>query len=243
MPRFIDLCNEVLRRLNEVEIPEPDFANTRGVQSLAKDAVRASIAKINQQEFGWPFNAAQQTVILAVGQSEYVWPEALKIADWDSFQIQADPSQGVGFSRLKHIKQDEWYKYFRDQDFEAGPSGSDIPKYVFASHGSGFGVSPVPDKPYTLTFRYFLNFADLQDANDLTRVPAAFSSVIVDGALFHMYMFKDNPESAGIAMQAFSTGLKALENLYLNNSKYIYDGRVNFGGGGNGRGGRPFGSY
>ena len=54
---YINLCNMVLRRLNEVEIATAEFANTRGIQSLVKDAVKASIAKINQAEFEWPFNA------------------------------------------------------------------------------------------------------------------------------------------------------------------------------------------
>jgi hypothetical protein len=51
---FITLCNQTLRRLNEVEIAEAEFPSTRGVQSLVKDAVKAAIAKINQAEFEWP---------------------------------------------------------------------------------------------------------------------------------------------------------------------------------------------
>ena len=38
---YISLCNQVLRRLNEVEIAEAEFGSTRGVQSLVKDAVKA----------------------------------------------------------------------------------------------------------------------------------------------------------------------------------------------------------
>jgi len=51
---YIDLCNQTLRRLNEVEIAEADFSSARGVQALVKDAVKAAVAKINQAEFGWP---------------------------------------------------------------------------------------------------------------------------------------------------------------------------------------------
>ena len=85
---YITLCNKVLRRLNEVEIPEADFPNTRGVQSLVKDAVKAAVAKINQAEFEWPFNAAEFTQTLTAGQTEYAWPNAFKIVDWNSFQLQ-----------------------------------------------------------------------------------------------------------------------------------------------------------
>ena len=57
--------------MNEVEVSEADFANTRGVQTLAKDAVLDSIGQINQAEYEWPFNAAQHTQVLAVGQEEH----------------------------------------------------------------------------------------------------------------------------------------------------------------------------
>ena len=75
---YIDLSNKTLRRLNEVEIPVSDFLTVRGVQALVKDAVRAAIAKINQAEFEWPFNAAEFTQTLVAGQSEYTWPTAFK---------------------------------------------------------------------------------------------------------------------------------------------------------------------
>ena len=83
------------------EISEADFGSVRGVQALVKDAVKASVAKINQAEFGWPFNAAEHTATLVVGQAEYDWPQYFKIADWNSFQIQADDNLGAGFKTLK----------------------------------------------------------------------------------------------------------------------------------------------
>ena len=91
---YITLCNQVLRRLNEVEISESDFANVRGIQSVVKDSVKSAIAKINQAEYGWPFNAAEHTQVLTAGQSEYVWPDYYKISDWSSFQIQKDNALG-----------------------------------------------------------------------------------------------------------------------------------------------------
>jgi hypothetical protein len=228
---FLDLCNQTLRRLNEVEIAPADFAGVRGVQALAKDAVRSSVAKVNQSEFEWPFNAAEHTDTLSPGQEEYSFPADLKIVDYNSFQIQKDDSLGVGFKALRHIDRDQWYQRHRDEDYEAGASGRGVPDFVFASHGNGYGVSPVPDAAYTLKFRYFLNFTDLVNADDQTRIPSSFDTLIVDGALYHMYMFKDNPESAGVSFQAFERGLKSLQSIYINDFIYVRDRRVNFGGG------------
>jgi len=228
---YIDLCNQVLRRLNEVEIAPADFAGVRGVQALVKDAVKSAVAKINQAEFEWPFNAAEHTDTLAAGQEEYAFPLDLKIVDYNSFQIQKDDNLGADFKGLRYLDRDEWYDRHRDDDYSSGAAGRGIPDYVFPSHGSGYGVSPVPDAAYTIKFRYFLNFSNLTAASDLTRIPSSFDTVLVDGALYHMYMFKDNPESAGVAFQAFERGLKDLQSIYINNYEYIRDHRVNFGGG------------
>ena len=225
---YIDLCNKTLRRLNEVEISADDFPTVRGVQALVKDAVKAAIAKVNQAEYGWPFNAAEHTQVLTAGQTEYTWPEYFKVSDWNSFQIQKDDSLAVTYKTLKSIDRDEWYRDYRDDDYEAGSAGRAVPDFVFPSHGNGFGVSPSPDKAYTVRFRYYQNYSDLTAATDVTRIPESFDTVIVDGAIYHLYMFKDNLEAASAAFTAFQQGIKDLQTLYINNYQYISDTRVKF---------------
>ena len=158
---YLQLCNMVLRRINEVEIASDEFSSVRGVQALVKDAVKAAVAKVNQAEFEWPFNAAEHTETLVAGQTEYSWPSYFKIADWNSFQIQKNDSLGTGFKTLSPIDRDEWYKNNRDDDYEAGNAGRSVPDFVFPSHGEGFGVTPSPDAAYSIRFRYYLNYADL----------------------------------------------------------------------------------
>lgn len=225
---YLDLCNKVLRRLNEVEIAADDFNNVRGVQALVKDAVKASIAKINQAEFEWPFNAAEHTETLVPGQTEYVWPSFYKISDWNSFQIQKDDNLNVGFRTLNHIDRDDWYKHHRDNDYEAGSAGRGVPEMVFQSHGNGFGVTPSPDAAYRIRFRYYLNYSDITNHDDVTRIPESFDTVIVDGALYHLYMFKDNIESAQAAFIGFENGIKDLQTLYINKYVYVGDTRIKF---------------
>ena len=225
---YISLCNQVLRRLNEVEVAEGAFDSVTGVQALVKDAVKAAVAKINQAEFEWPFNAAEETDTLVVGQEEYSWPSFYKIADWNSFQIQEDTAQGVSFTTLKHIDRDEWYKNHRDNDYASGTDGISVPRFVFSSHGNGYGVSPSPDKAYTLKFRYYQNYSDISAADDVTRIPDSYDTVLVDGALYHLYMFKDNLESSQASFMAFEQGIKDLQTLYINNYEYVRDTRVRY---------------
>tara|TARA_R110002074_G_scaffold120717_1_gene254585 strand:+ start:209 stop:898 length:690 start_codon:yes stop_codon:yes gene_type:complete len=225
---YISLCNQVLRRLNEVEIIEGDFAITTGIQSLVKDAVKSSIAKINTAEFEWPFNAAEETDTMVVGQEEYAWPTYFKVADWNTFQIQADATLGSTFTALKFIERDEWYRSYRDADDTSGSTGISIPRFVFSTHGNGYGVSPSPDKAYSLKFRYFMNFSDITNATDQSRIPASYDTVLIDGAIYYLYMFKDNMEAAQASYAAFMAGIKELQSLYINSYQSITDTRVRF---------------
>jgi len=118
---------------------------------------------------------------------------------------------------------EEW-----SDDYDAGNTGRAVPDFVFPSHGNGFGVSPSPDKAYTVRFRYYQNYSDLTAATDVTRIPESFDTVIVDGAIYHLYMFKDNLEAASAAFTAFQQGIKDLQTLYINNYQYISDTRVKF---------------
>jgi len=57
-------------------------------------------------------------------------------------------------------------------------------------------------------------------------VPQQFKHVIVDGAMYHAYMFRDNAQSASMSKQKFDEGLKALRSLLVNNYVHVYDTRV-----------------
>jgi len=225
---FRDLCNKLLRRLNEVEIESSLFNDTRGVQALAKDAVRNAITQINQQEYEWPFNAATYDQLLIVGQTDYSWPSDLKIVDWHSFYIQKDDGLGTQTTTLNLIDRDEYIKLHRNADLDAGSDGRGIPNYVFRRHGSGFSVSPSPDKAYSVRYDYYRVPETLTNAADESRVPSEFDYVIVDAALYHMYMFKDNIDAANTARQSFEVGLKSLQSIYINSYDYVRDTRIAF---------------
>ena len=56
---FLTYTNDVLAKLNEVQLTSTDFSDARGIQIQAKNAVNQAIRYINQREFNWPFNAEQ----------------------------------------------------------------------------------------------------------------------------------------------------------------------------------------
>lgn len=229
MSTFLDLTNQLLRRLNEVEIDQADFPTVRGVQATAKDTIRNSIAKINQAEYEWPFNAVEHTQILAVGQEDYSWPQYFKVPDFNSFQLQASSSLGTSATQLKFIDRDTYYKQYKDLDDNAGSVGRGVPVYVAEGFGNGYSITPSPDKAYTIKFRYYQNHNDLVAYGDLTRIPDTYDNVIIEGALMQMYMFRDNMEAAGISAQLFQQGVKEMQGILMNKYQEIRDTRINQG--------------
>lgn len=222
---YIDLCNLTLRRLNEVEIDSSDFASCRGIQALVKDAVKTSIAKINQSEYSWPFNLASYTQILTIGQEEYSWPSDLKIVDWNSFQLIENDSLGSQFTHLRFITTDQWFENHRDTDAKAGSSGRGIPSLIFPS-GQGFGVTPSPDKAYSIGYKYYKSHTEITLFSDQSRIPTQFDNIIVDGAMLQMYLFKDNAQSAQIIASIFEQGIKQMQSQLINQYDSIRDRRV-----------------
>ena len=73
-----------------------------------------------------------------------------------------------------------------------------------------------------------MNFSDITNATDVTRIPEAYDSVLIDGAIYHMYMFKDNMEAAQGAYIALERGIKDLQTLYINNEINIRDTRIRY---------------
>lgn len=213
---YLELTNKLLRRLNEVEIAQSDFASVRGVQSLAKDMIQAAINEINMQEFEWPFNAATYTQTLTVGTEEYAFVDTIKSVDWDSFYLVADDALDVFARPLLFIAREARNRFLKVDDDNAGADGINAPTYVYKSHTFGFGISPSPDEAYTVTFDYFLKPVQLTDYDDTSTVPEIYDEVIIQAALFHFYMFRDNSEQAQIAKQNFRQLLNRMRSILLN---------------------------
>lgn len=230
---YLNLTNRVLRRINEVELTDSSFAAARGMQAVVKDAVRDAILEINQQKWEWPYLAFQNSQVLEVGETEYSWPAPFKSVDWNSFQIRKDSTFGINNTHLKSIDRNFWYEFMKDRDEDNYPNGIALPVYVFKSHGDGFGISPAPDKLYTLEFRYYINETDMVNSTDMTNIPSAFDNVITQGALYHMNLFKEDVQGTGIAQKNFQDGIRAMYSILVSESapQEMRSTVTNYGGG------------
>lgn len=213
---FLALTNKLLRRLNEVEIAQADFASVRGVQALAKDMINASINEINMQEFEWPFNASTATVTLTAGTEEYSFGSTVKSPDWDSFHLVASTSLGASGKHLEFISRDLRNKYLKNDDDVSSTDGLNEPVYVYKSHSFGFGVTPSPDEAYTVTYDFYLQPVELSAYGDTSTIASVYDEVIIQGALFHFYMFRDNTEQASVAQTKFRQMLNRMRTILIN---------------------------
>lgn len=223
---YMSLTNRLLRRLNEVEITESDFASVRGIQATAKDAILDTIREINHKKPFWPFNASEATQLLVVGQEEYDWPADFNMVDWKSFQLQKDDTLGVGFKRLKYMETDEWYRNHRDSDYDSTTDGRTAPEYVTNNYNSGYAITPSPNQAYSIKFRYYTSPTDLSAHGDTASIPSKFDYVIMAGALYHLNLFKENAEGTREMKDKYKEGLSDMVNNLLPNHVHVYDTRV-----------------
>ena len=224
---FITLVNDTLRRLNEVELTSTDFATATGFRALVKDAVNASLQEISQKEFEFPFNHTTGSLTLVAGTSQYTLATDLNVADWDSFRINYDSSNNYSARVLKLLNYDSYNRRYFERDSEADTGDRDQPIYVYRTLDTKAGFTPIPDAAYSVSYDYFAYATDLSASTDTMTVPDAFKHVVLDGALYHCFIFRDNSQQAGIAKAKFDEGIERMRTLLINRFVDVRDTRVN----------------
>lgn len=216
MATYIDLTNELLRRLNEVVIEQNDFPNVRNVQALAKDAVNSSIRKIIQSAQEWPFTLSTYSQTLTAGTREYAFPADLSSVDWDSFYIKQLASKNNQPQKLSVIPYTEYIKNYRPSD-ETGDTGSGIgiPLRIYQTQEEKFGVTPSPNDAYVIEYKYWTFPTSLTLYTDTAVIPDRFNHVIIDGAMMYMMRFRSNEQSAQIHQNDFAEGIKMMLRLLV----------------------------
>lgn len=215
--RFIELVNAVSRRVNEVELTESNFVSADGYFASAKDAVNASLRFINQDTFTWPFNWAQETLLLTPGVERYSFPVDAKHLSFDTFRIRRLTEDH--HHMLHSINYEDYLRHSHNS--------SGRPHMVYRRPGLEFGLHETPREAFELTYDYYRLPLDLEGPNDEPSIPDNFKHVVVDGAMYYVYLFRSNDQSAMISYEKFQEGIKDLRSIYINRWENIGDTRVN----------------
>lgn len=218
---FIGLVNDVANRLNEVELLESNFSGAVGFYSAAKGAVNASIRSINQQQFEWPFNHNTIRKTLIPGSVRYLIPRDAKTVDMDYFRVVKDTTLGNPTVKLKLISYNDYLEKYLDYEYNKDTSVRALPKFVFRSPSSEYGIIPPPDKAYTIEYEYYRTPVDLNLFSDVPTIPEDFRYVIIDGAMVHAHTFRGDNESSQLSQRQFEAGMKAMRTLYINRYDYV----------------------
>jgi len=218
---YLELTNEVCSRLNEPELTSSNFSSSTGFYSQIKDSINSAVRDINQMHFNWPFNHNTDDITMTAGELRYPLPENAKYVDFDTVRIQRNTTLGVGSAiHLKQMSYDEYIDRYIDQEYETDTTNGTVPEYVIRSQDGDIIFAPMPDKAYTAEYEYFMFPADLTTYDDVPTIPYRFKHVIVDGAMYHAYMFRDNLESASLALRKFEQGTKHMRTLLVNENVY-----------------------
>ena len=217
---YLGLTNEVLARMNEVELTASNFVSgARGFQVQCKNAVNDAINYINQREFGWPFSHATKTQTLVADQTRYSIPTDAIHVDYETFRISKDNTLGVAGTTLRVLDYKEYVDRLIEQETTSDVGG--VPIYVFRTPDNNYGLYPYPDKAYTLKYEHFNKPTALSAATDTPTVPEQFRQVIADGATAYAYQYRGEAQQYGINFSRFDEGIKHMQSILLNRTDYV----------------------
>ena len=218
---FLELVNEINRRLNEVELNTTTFPTAIGFYQTAKDAVNSSIRHINHEEFSWPWNHREEEEVLSAGIVRYSYPEDAKLINMDSFRIKKNTTLNVETKKLKSMDYQEYLDNYVDHEYNTSTNIRTVPRNIIRTPSQEFIFYPCPDKAYEVVYEYYQNPVSLSLHSDVPSVPKEFQHVIVDGAMFYAYQFRGDTQSAQISQQKFEQGIKYMRSLYINRYDYL----------------------
>ncbi len=219
MYNFLELVNDVARRLNEVPLTNVNFTGVRGFHSDIKSYVNESVERINTKEFEWPFNHVMENLVLTPNQVRYPLPVDAKTVAYDTFVLKGDPSLNVKSAKLKIIDYEDHLEHSLDWELDPA-THANVPRHVFRGRDLAFGLIPAPKEAYEIRYEYYRLPSPLVDWDDVPSIPERFRWVILEGALYAAYMFKGDLEAAQTSNSLFEEGIKNMRELYINRYEY-----------------------
>ena len=125
---------------------------------------------------------------------------------------------------LMYMEYNQWRERFRQNDMRMTPTSYTKPTWVFATQNDKFGVSTIPDKSYSVAYNYWSAPQPLVAYNDTSVIPERYESVIIDGGMYYMYMFRDNIEQASKLERRFTDGIDDMSTDLINKNRMMTTG-------------------
>ena len=219
---YLSLVNDVALRLNETQLTAGNFDTAKGFYPTIKEAINSSIRHVNQAHFFWPYNHNTEDQNLVAGVSRYSLPYNAKYVDFGSFRVKRDDALGVSRGRrLRQLSYSEYLDTYIDQEYETDVTRGAVPERVVRTPDEEFIIVPMPDQAYEIEYEFYMEPVDLEISTDIPTIPERFRHVIVDGAMYYAYMFRDNIEMANLSQSKFENGIKQMRTQLVNEYAYF----------------------
>ncbi len=132
-----------------------------------------------------------------------------------------DASQAE-YLQLRDI--DHYNMYFRTLDYILDPSRFATPTFVFPTLDDKFIVSAPPNKEYQLEYKYHSVPTAMSSDTDTITIPVRYEHVIIDRAMFYIFMFREDAESATIMDSRSMKKIDRMRIELINKSTRMYSG-------------------
>lgn len=217
---YMELVNDVNRRLNEVPLTSSTFASAGGYYADVKGYVNSSINRINREHFEWPFNHVTHTETLFPNQLRYPYQPDAKSVAFDTFRLKGDDTLNVNSAPLRLMDYEEFLERYSDYEFNPSDYAS-VPRYVTRNRDTSYTLVPPPDQTYQVRYEYYKLPVDLVAWSDVPTIPEHFRWVILEGAMYHAYMFRGGIEEATISDNLFKSGVGDMRKIFINRYEYV----------------------
>ena len=217
---YLSLVNRVNRSLNEVELTSANFLSAGGWHSHSKDAINLAIKDINDKPVEWPFYFVERELVLTPNQSRYPFPTDAKKIEFNTFRIRSDATLDNRTISLFLMDYEDYL--IKCSDMEYNPDDyAGMPTTVSKTNGLQFLLAPPPAEAYRLIYEYYRVPAELEAPDEVPLIPEAFRSVIMSGAMYYAYLFREDEPAAEMAKAKFEDQVEDMRQTYINRTEYV----------------------
>tara|TARA_R110000765_G_scaffold416302_2_gene518073 strand:+ start:610 stop:1701 length:1092 start_codon:yes stop_codon:yes gene_type:complete len=125
--------------------------------------------------------------------------------------------------KLNYISHDEWFESYSETDLnQTSKNQFSMPTYVYETSDEKYGISPIPDRVLSVTYKYYKTHSDLSGYTDVPSLPVRFHDTIVNRAKYYTYMMRANVAGTQLADKDYLTGIKRMRIELLNRKNYMY---------------------
>ena len=244
---YLDLCNTILRELNEVELTSTTFTSALGIQKFVKDTINRAYFDICNAEDKWNFlsvgdplndyygNAVIETVAGTRWydlQSAQTLLNQYSFIDYDNIVLTEEGVSGktapFEVFILQPLSLSNWQRLYGVQEAKdkSDTQSYGIPRRVIRGPANDkIGFSPIPDGVYKIYFYAYAQPTELTASTDTVVFPKQYTSVLLARARYYVHQFKDNMSQAQLSEVEFQKGLRTMREQLLEPFPVVMDDR------------------